>query len=84
MLDAIQLSKMRLPTTEFNASNYTTIGDYQIGKHLGVGAYASVKQAIHKPTGMLTAIKIYEKFKLNDPQRKKALIKEINVLKKLQ
>lgn len=32
---------------EYNASNYTQISDYQIGKHLGQGSYASVKQAVH-------------------------------------
>ena len=52
--------------SEYNASNYTQITDYQIGKHLGSGAYASVKLATHKPTGLVLAIKVYEKFKLNE------------------
>ena len=64
--------------------NYTQIGDYKLGKHLGAGAYASVKQAIHRATGMLTAIKIYDKCKLENQTRKKSVMKEIFILKKLQ
>ncbi len=52
--------------SEYGASNYTQITDYIIGRHLGSGAYASVKMATHKPTGMILAIKVYEKFKLNE------------------
>ena len=70
--------------SEFGPSNFTQITDYRIGKHLGSGAYASVKQAVHKPSGMILAIKVYEKFKLMEAQRKKSVIREINVLKKLQ
>jgi len=53
--------------------NFTSIGDYKFGKHLGNGAYASVKQAIHCATGMLTAIKIYDKYKLQNTTRKKSV-----------
>jgi hypothetical protein len=53
--------------------NYTQIADYKLGLHLGAGAYASVKQAIHKQTGLVAAIKIYDKFKLTDLSRKKAV-----------
>jgi len=60
------------------------IGDYQVTKHLGSGAYANVKQALHKATGMIVAIKIYEKFKLVEQCRKKSVIREILVLKKMQ
>jgi len=60
------------------------ITDYQIGRHLGQGAYASVKQALHVPTGLVLAIKVYEKFNLMDLQRKKSVQREISILKKLQ
>ena len=53
-------------TSEYNASNLTSITEYQIGKHLGQGAYASVKQAMHLQTGLVLAIKVYEKFNLMD------------------
>ena len=42
------------------------ISEYQIGRHLGQGAYASVKQAMHIGTGLVLAIKVYEKFNLMD------------------
>ena len=44
--------------------NYTNITEYQIGKLLGNGAYACVKAATHKTSGMKLAIKVYDKFKL--------------------
>ncbi len=59
------------------------INDYMIGKEIGKGAYAVVKQAVHKQTGTKLAIKIYEKFKLMDPARKNAVKREIQVLKQL-
>lgn len=40
-----------------------------------------VKQAVHKPTGIRVAIKLYEKFKLMDPAKKSSVKKEIQVLK---
>jgi hypothetical protein len=59
------------------------IEDYAIGKEIGKGAYAIVKQANHKPTNRKMAVKIYEKSKLLDPQRKSSVKREIQILKKL-
>lgn len=59
------------------------IEDYAIGKEIGKGAYAIVKQALHKPTNRKMAVKIYEKSKLLDPQRKSSVKKEIQILKKI-
>jgi serine/threonine protein kinase len=42
-----------------------------------------VKQAVHKPSGIRVAIKIYEKFKLMDPAKKSSVKREIQILKKL-
>ena len=64
MTENIEAMKKRSDNSEFSNMNFTQLGDYKIGRHLGSGAYASVKQAIHSATGMLTAIKIYDKFKL--------------------
>lgn len=48
---------------------------------LGQGAYASVKQATHKESGMVVAIKIYDKFKLSsNSQVKKSVGREIKLL----
>lgn len=66
MIDQIPVLAKRADDSEYNASNYTQITDYQIGRHLGSGAYASVKMATHKPTGMVLAIKVYEKGHLNE------------------
>ena len=51
---------------------------------MGQGSYASVKQAVHIQTGLVLAIKIYEKFNLMEASRKKSVVREINILKKLQ
>jgi MAP/microtubule affinity-regulating kinase len=50
---------------------------------LGKGAYAVVKNAVHKQTNKKMAIKIYEKFRLSDPQRKSSVNREIVILKKI-
>ena len=40
--------------------------DYQIGKVLGQGAYAVVKEAQHRNSGFSIALKVYDKYKLVD------------------
>jgi serine/threonine protein kinase len=50
---------------------------------LGTGAYASVKLATHRATGMVVAIKVYEKHKLSESSRKRSVMREILMLKKL-
>ena len=59
------------------------IEDYAIGKEIGKGAYAIVKQALHKPTNIYVAVKIYDKSKLIDPQRNSSVKKEIEILQKI-
>ena len=54
-----------------------------IGKEIGKGAYASVRLIQHKMSNQKYALKIYEKFKLNDPMKRKAVQREIAVLKKI-
>lgn len=44
-----------------------------MGKIIGEGAYASVRVAIYKPLDKKIAIKIYEKSKIKDIQRKKSV-----------
>ncbi len=38
---------------------------------------------MHKPTGERVAIKIYDRFKLMDVQRKKSALREIKILSKI-
>lgn len=59
------------------------MSDYILGKEIGKGAYAIVRQAILKKTGDKVAIKIYEKVKLMDQARKSAVKREIQILKQL-
>jgi len=57
--------------------------DYNVGKEIGRGAYAVVKQCTHKPSGTKMAIKIYEKHRLLDSVINAAVKREIDILKKL-
>jgi len=58
------------------------IEDYTLGKEIGKGAYATVRKAVHKATNIKIAAKIYSKQNLLDPQRKNAVKREIDILKK--
>lgn len=71
-LEALEL-KGRLG--EFSgALNYTEVKEYKLGKMLGQGAYAMVREAYHIDTGFVVAVKIYDKAKLNqNAQTKKSV-----------
>ena len=56
---------------------------YEIGKIIGKGAYATVKICKNKITQEKFAMKIYEKKILNDNIKKKCILREIEILKKL-
>lgn len=68
---------------EFGASNFTNIADYRFGRVLGQGAYAVVKEAVHRDSGYAVAVKVYDKYKLVDAQRKKGLAREIKLMRRL-
>jgi serine/threonine protein kinase len=70
-------------TNEFATSNASDLTQYSFGREIGHGAYAVVKEAIHKPTGERVAIKMYDRFKLVDIQRKKQAIREIRIQSRL-
>jgi len=57
--------------------------NYQIGKPIGQGAYAIVHVCYHKINMRKYAIKIYQKSKLNDSMKRKAVQREIMALKKI-
>lgn len=59
------------------------IKNYEIKVQLGSGAYAAVKSSVHKTTGQIVAIKIYEKYKLASSQRKNCVNREVRVLRNL-
>lgn len=77
-------NKENLFPIQKNFSNcFNQLSDYTFGEEIGKGAYAVVKKALHKPTNKRFAIKIYEKFKLVDPQKKNSVKKEIEILYKI-
>lgn len=55
-----------------------------VGKVVGEGAYASVRVAIHRLTNKKVAIKVYEKSKIKEVQRKKAVRREIKIMQILK
>ena len=57
---------------------------YHIGRVIGQGAYAQVRLCLDKRNQVKYAMKIYEKYKLADPMKRKAAQREITVLKRLQ
>lgn len=67
-----------------NCLNYTTINQYSLCSNLGQGAYAQVKSAVHKDTGLRVAIKVYDKYKLHTSTTvKKSVTKEIKLLSEM-
>ena len=61
MASASKQSNFGKSDSEFGATNYTNINDYEFLRHLGSGAYGMVQEVIHRPTGMKLALKQYEK-----------------------
>jgi MAP/microtubule affinity-regulating kinase len=51
-----------------------------IGEVIGQGAYAVVKKGLYIPESLTIAIKIYDKSKLEEPQRRKSVKREIKLM----
>ena len=49
-------SAQALPN-EFATENCSSLTNYHLGKQIGIGAYAVVKEGVHKPSGERVAIK---------------------------
>lgn len=64
-------------------SNKSSLDDYIIGKQIGQGAYAVVRVGLHKPSNHKVAMKIYKKYKLMDPNRRKSVKREIKLMEKM-
>jgi serine/threonine protein kinase len=58
-----------------------SLNDYAVGRELGKGAYAVVKICTNKITGTKFAMKIYDKSKLGEGARRKAVDREIQILR---
>jgi tRNA A-37 threonylcarbamoyl transferase component Bud32 len=65
-------------------SGNNIVGDYCVGKSIGQGAYAVVKEGKHRLDGHRVAIKIYEKFRISSKDKKANVENEISILKVLQ
>ena len=59
------------------------LDNYIIGKRIGQGAYAVVRIGLHKFSDQKIACKIYEKFKLLEPNRRKSVKREIKIMERL-
>ena len=71
-------------TFNFKKSNsYEQLDNFILGNEIGKGAYATVRSAKNKQSSSKVAIKIYDKFKLLTPNRKKNAEREIKILTRL-
>ena len=65
-------------------SEKNSLDEYVIGKQIGQGAYAVVRVGLHKPSNKKVAMKIYKKYKLMDPNRRKSVKREIKLMEKMR
>lgn len=61
-------------------SNDISMDDIMVGEVIGQGAYAVVKKGLYIPANLTIAIKIYDKSKLEEPQRRKSVKREIKLM----
>lgn len=59
------------------------MNDYIIGDKIGQGAYAVVHLGMHKKLNKKVALKIYQKEKIRDIQRKRAVRREIKLMNRI-
>jgi serine/threonine protein kinase len=57
-----------------------SIHDYEMGSKLGEGSYAIVRQCRNKITNDKIAMKIYDKNRLNNNEKKRSVSREISLL----
>ena len=58
--------------------------EFENSKALGKGSYGSVYKALHKPTGIMVAVKKLDKGMIKTPKMKETLRREIQIHKKLK
>ena len=64
-------------------SSIKNLDNYFIGKRIGQGAYAVVRLGLHRSLNQKIAVKIYEKTKLMEPNRRKSVKREMKIMEKL-
>jgi len=62
-------------------TNKILVGQYRLGKNLGIGAFGKVKLATHIVTGHKVAIKILNKAKIKHLGMEEKVQREINILR---
>lgn len=77
------LTKLIAQEDEFNADKKVVTDCYKIGKELGRGAFAVVKECTHKVTGQRYAIKVIDRQAMGDSnelslQREIAIMRKVN------
>lgn len=65
-------------------SDKSSLDEYIIGKQIGQGAYAIVRIGLHKTLNKKVALKIYKKYKLEDPNRRKSVKREIKLMERMK
>lgn len=61
-------------SSDYGGYSNSMIDNYKIGARLGKGAYAEVRKGVDRRSGKSVAIKVYERVKLLDLQRKQQVI----------
>jgi len=81
----ISSSIFNTPTINHNQTQNKNdkLAKYEIGNTIGKGAYAKVKIVTNMLTKEKSAMKIYDKDKLNDNSKKKCVYREIEILKRI-
>jgi serine/threonine protein kinase len=59
-------------------------GEYELGRAIGQGAYATARLAMNRTTGERVAVKVYEKYRLLEAQKRKAVRREIAILDQIK
>jgi len=79
-----QTKLLSLTTDSFNiVQEEQQNPNYVLGRQLGKGAYAIVRQAYHRDTRKQVAVKVYEKYRLIDNSKKQGVKREIKIMEKL-
>lgn len=77
-------SAYMLADYDYSSPGCSQIEDYTFGQVIGKGAYAEVKECIHRRTGNKVAIKAYDRYKLIDIQRRRQAMREIKLMSKAE
>ena len=59
------------------------IDNYVLGQQIGQGAYATVRLSTQKSSNTKVAIKVYDKSRISEPHRRRNLIREIEIMLRL-